>query len=90
MVKVSSVSPPAPLQRSSDRDLLNLYLSLPKSERGHRFADTAQTAEIVGISRRSIQLWIELGQIRAVRVGKKYYVHLASVHGYLDDCLAAC
>ena len=81
----------APLQPNfSDSDLLKLYLSLPQYERRKRFADTAETAEIVGISRRTIQLWIELGQIRAVRVGKKYYVHIDSVHRYLNDCLAAC
>lgn len=81
---------PLPLRLSSDRDLLVLFLSLPKIERKDQFADTARTAEIVGMSRRTIQLWIELGQIRAVRVGKKYHVHLGSVHGYLNEFLAAC
>lgn len=69
-------------------DLLKLFLSLPRPERLHQFADTARTAEMVGMSRRTIQLWIELGQIRAVRVGKKYQVLLDSVHGYLDECVA--
>ena len=77
MTQVTSALP-VPLQPSSDRDLLSLFLSLPKTERKTQFADTAQTAEIVGMSRRTIQLWIELGQIRAVRVGKKYHVHLGS------------
>jgi excisionase family DNA binding protein len=72
----------------SKDDLLKLFLSLPRPERLDRFADTARTAEIVGMSRRTIQLWIELGQIRAVRVGKKYQVHLDSVHGYLNECVA--
>ena len=80
---------PAPLQ-SSDRDLLKLFLSLPRPERQHRFADTARTAEIVGMSRRTIQLWIELDQIRAVRVGKRYHVLLDSVYDYLNRCMAAC
>jgi excisionase family DNA binding protein len=90
MTQVSPVLAPVPLQPSSDRDLLVLFLSLSKTERKNQFADTAQTAEIVGMSRRTVQLWIELGQIRAVRVGKKYHVHLDSVHGYLHECLAVC
>lgn len=90
MAKVSTTLQPVLSQSSSSRDLLMLFLSLPKSERRDRFADTAQTAEIVGSSRRTIQLWIELGQIRAVRVGKKYYVFLDSVHDYLNECLAVC
>jgi excisionase family DNA binding protein len=90
MRQVSTALAPVSLPSSSDRDLLMLFLSLPKSERRNQFADTAQTADIVGSSRRTIQLWIELGQIRAVRVGKKYYVHLDSVHGYLNEFLAAC
>lgn len=73
----------------SKDELLHLFLSLPKPERLNQFADTARTAEIVGMSRRTIQLWIELGQIRAVRVGKKYQVLLDSVHGYLNECVAA-
>jgi excisionase family DNA binding protein len=76
------------ISQPSDRDLLKLYLSLPKSEKERRFADTARTAEILGLSRRTIQLWIELGQIRAVRVGKRYHVLLDSVHCYLDECIA--
>lgn len=89
MAQVGTALPPLPLQ-TSDRDLLTLFLSLPRAERENQFVDTAQTAEIVGMSRRTVQLWIELGQIRAVRVGKKYYVLLASVHGYLHECLAVC
>lgn len=89
MAHVSSTAlSPVPLQPSSDRDLLKLFLSLPKEERKNRFADTAKTAEIVGMSRRTVQLWIELGQIQAVRVGKKYHVLLDSVHGYLHECLS--
>jgi excisionase family DNA binding protein len=90
VTQVSTALVPGPLRSSSDRDLLVLFLSLPKIERKIQFADTAQTAEFVGMSRRTIQLWIELGQIRAVRVGKKYHVHLGSVHGYLHECIAVC
>ena len=76
--------------RNSERDLLKLFLSLPKRERLLRFADTARTAEMVGMSRRTIQLWIEIGQIKAVRVGSRYQVLVDSVHGYLGDCNGGC
>ena len=89
MARATSFAPALPDLSFSDSDLLKLYLTLPQGERRKRFTDTAETAAIVGISRRTIQLWIELGQIRAVRVGKKYYVHIDSVHRYLNDCLAA-
>jgi excisionase family DNA binding protein len=72
--------------RKSERDLIKLFLSLPKPERLLQFADTARTADMVGTSRRTIQFWIEVGQIQAVRVGNKYYVLVDSVHQYLGGC----
>lgn len=65
--------------------LLDLYLKLDKMERRKHFACTQRTAEMVGVSRRTIQLWIELGQIEAVRVSKKYQVYLSSVEQYLHS-----
>ena len=76
--------------RNSERDLIKLFLSLPRPERLLRFADTARTAEMLGMSRRTIQLWIETGQIKAVRIGSKYQVLVDSVHGYLGDCNNDC
>lgn len=74
---------------SCDAPLLDLYLSLDKTERRKHFACTRQTSEMVGVSRRTIQLWIELGQIQAVRVSKKYQVYLSSVQEYLSNSMAA-
>jgi excisionase family DNA binding protein len=69
--------------------LLDLYLSLDKLEKRRQFACTLRTAEMVGVSRRTIQLWIELGQIQAIRVSKKYQVYLSSVQDYLNETMAA-
>ena len=76
--------------KSSDTALLNLFLNLDKTERRKHFACTLRTSEIVGVSRRTIQLWIEIGQIQAVRVSKKYQVHLPSLQEYLNASMADC
>jgi hypothetical protein len=33
-------------------------------------------------------MWIELGQIQAIRVSKKYQVYLSSVQQYLSEAMA--
>jgi len=74
---------PPPINNMTDEQLLELYLSLPKPEREARFVSTANTAELAGLSVRTIQLWIESGALRAVPVGKKYRVDVASLREYL-------
>ena len=64
-------------------DLLDLYLTLPSKLRQQRFGDTAQAAEITGLTQRTIQLWIEFGAIRAIPVGRKYKIDLESLKEYL-------
>jgi excisionase family DNA binding protein len=86
--KVDRLLPLGP--KSSDTALLNLFLTLDKTERRKHFACTLRASEIVGVSRRTIQLWIEMGQIQAVRVSKKYQVHLPSLEEYLNESMAAC
>ncbi|MBZ5538513.1 MAG: helix-turn-helix domain-containing protein [Acidobacteriia bacterium] len=71
----------------SDEQLLDLYLGLSSKERDGRFADTARAAEIVGLSQRTIQLWIEIGLIRALLLGGKYKICLQSLRGYLKSCI---
>lgn len=71
--------------KNSDIALLDLFLSLDKAERREQFACTLRTAEMVGVSRRTIQLWIESGQIQAARISKRYQVHLPSLHEYLNQ-----
>jgi excisionase family DNA binding protein len=75
--------------KSSDMALLNLFLTLDKTERRKHFACTLRASEMVGVSRRTIQLWIEMGQIQAVRVSKKYQIHLPSLQEYLKNSMTA-
>jgi len=63
----------------TDEQLLDLYLSLPEAQRQERFVSTLRAARFVGLSQRTMQLWIECGTIQAVTVGRKYLVDLQSV-----------
>lgn len=76
---------PEPSTCFTDEQLLEVYLGLPRKERDERFADTARAAEIVGLSQRTIQLWIEIGLIRAFFLGGKYKICLHSLKGYLKS-----
>lgn len=78
----SSVGLPSNL---TDEELLELYLSLPPKRRGESFIDTAHAAEITGVSIRSIQLWIEIGAVRAIAVGGRYRIVLDSLKAYLRE-----
>lgn len=69
----------------TDEELLDFYLDLPGKEREGLFADTARAAEIVGISQRTIQLWIEIGLIRAIQLGGKYKICLNSLRDFLKS-----
>ncbi len=69
----------------TDEQLLEVYLSLTAKERHEMFADTARAAEIVGLSQRTIQLWIEVGLIRAFLLGGKYKICLNSLKRYLKS-----
>jgi excisionase family DNA binding protein len=64
-------------------ELLPLYLETSEEKRRKLFADTARTAEIFGVSQRTIQNGIEMGWIQAVKIGKKYQVYLHSVTEYI-------
>lgn len=68
---------------STDADLLTLYLSLSPAKRKELFVDTASAADRIGVSQRTIQAWIDSGLVRAVPIGKKFQVELASLLGYL-------
>ncbi len=72
-----------------EEELLEHYLALDDERRARKFADTARVAHFVGLSQRTIQLWIEIGLIRAVRIGRKYQVDLESVKAHLRACASA-
>ena len=82
--KIHNATATAAKDGLTDEDLLRLYLRLPKKERRELFADTAQAAELTDLSQRTIQLWIETGAIRAVSIGRKYWVYLKSLDDYLN------
>jgi excisionase family DNA binding protein len=69
----------------SGEDLLSLYLSLPLEKRKQKFANTSEAARMVGLSQRTIQLWIEVGFIAAIKIGRKYQVSLESLRDYLKS-----
>jgi excisionase family DNA binding protein len=69
----------------SRENLLSLYLSLSKEKRKQKFANTSEAARMVGLSQRTIQLWIEVGFITAIKIGRKYQVSLDSLRAYLES-----
>ncbi|HKX27949.1 MAG TPA: helix-turn-helix domain-containing protein [Blastocatellia bacterium] len=71
-------------QNPTSSELLEQYLALSAEDRSQKFPDTAGAANIIGLSRRTIQLWIETGAIQAVLIGGKYRVYLDSVRAYLE------
>jgi len=69
----------------TEEDLLNLYLGLPEGKRKQKFANTSEAARMVGLSQRTIQMWIEGGFIAAIKIGRKYQVSLDSLRAYLKS-----
>jgi len=63
--------------------LLEQYLSLPEDQRKQMFPTTERAAELTGMSRRTIQFWIENGDIKAMFVGKNYRVEFDSLMTFL-------
>ena len=63
-----------------DHELLEQYLELSAENRDQKFPNTAYAANMVGLSRRTIQFWVETGAVRAVFIGGKYRVSIDS-HG---------
>ena len=75
---------PSPVNLT-DEELLELYLSLPKKQRQERFTTTAHAAEITGLAIRTIQFWIESGEVQAVIIGRKYQIDLDSLRTHLKE-----
>ncbi|MGH9768800.1 MAG: helix-turn-helix domain-containing protein [Blastocatellia bacterium] len=64
-------------------NLLEQYLSLPDDQREQKFPTTERAAKLTGMSRRTIQYWVEIRDIKAVFVGKICRVELDSLMTYL-------
>ena len=75
MIQVSSKA----VVNNKSEHLLQLYLSLPADRREQMFPGTMRAAKLVGLSRRTIQFWVEIGKVEAISVGRKYKVHLESL-----------
>jgi len=69
----------------TDPELLTLYLSLAPAARERTFVRTVRAAEMTGVSMRTIQLWIEIGSVRAIVVGGKYRIVVDSLKAHLES-----
>ncbi len=89
-IVIARTSPPktgaqVPDEFFDNKDLLEIYLTLPHKQREQRFVDTSSAAEITGLTQRTIQLWIEFGVIRAIPIGRKYKIDTESLIAYLKS-----
>jgi len=82
-IDMTDTSSPTRIARFTDAELLSLYLSLSPAPRETIFVNTAEAAEITGVSMRTIQLWVECGTVRAISIGRKYRIVLESLREYL-------
>jgi hypothetical protein len=82
---VTQVKLPEGYSNSTDEQLIDQYLAMPKKTRDHQFVGAGAAAEIANVSRRSIELWIGSRAIRAILVGRKYQVSLPSLISYLKS-----
>lgn len=73
----------------TDSELLKLYLSAADHERTKLFADTGRAADLTGLSRRTIQFWVETGAIRAIAIGRRYEIYLPNLMWYLETRMEA-
>ncbi|MEJ2077648.1 MAG: helix-turn-helix domain-containing protein [Acidobacteriota bacterium] len=64
--------------------LLADYLQCPVSERRRRFLDTLSAAQLTGLSRRTIQWWVECGLVAAVMIGRRYQIEKGSLLSHLE------
>ena len=73
------------IARKLPEELLSTYLSLSNEERKLRFLGTSEAARLTGLSRRTIQLWIEMGHIQAVPIGRRYQIDMTSLRLRLEQ-----
>jgi excisionase family DNA binding protein len=80
---MAHLTSPSLISTLTDEELLDHYLSLTPRRRQESFIDTARAAEITGVSVRTIQLWVDVGAVRALAIGGRYRVVVESLKGYL-------
>jgi excisionase family DNA binding protein len=74
---------PAPVVQDTDDTLLEHYLTLSESQREQEFLTTEDAATFTGLSRRTLQYWVEIGDIKAIFIGRKCLISAASLRAYL-------
>lgn len=65
-------------------ELLDLYLATPSQQRDAQFLSTTRAGEIAGVSQRTIQHWIDCGDVSAIRIGKCYKLSRALFREFLE------
>jgi len=68
-----------------NEELLEHYLASSKEDRREKFPNTAQAAEMIGVSQRTIQFWVEIGAVQAIFIGKKCLVSADSLIAHLKN-----
>jgi excisionase family DNA binding protein len=67
----------------AENNLMEFWFSLSPRERSQEFLDTSKASELTAVSQRTIRLWIDSGRIRAIRIGKKYHIHVHSLKTFI-------
>ena len=67
----------------ANEELLERYFTLPEKQREQEFPTTERAAAITGMSRRTIQHWVETGAVNAIFVGRKCRINFASLLTYM-------
>lgn len=73
----------------TDSELLKVYLAASDLDRTKLFADTGRAADLTGLSRRTIQFWVETGAVRAIAIGRRYEIYLPNLTSYLETRMEA-
>jgi excisionase family DNA binding protein len=64
-------------------DLLTLWLSTPLNDRDKQFMGTRTASRLVGVSQRTVRVWIETGCIQAVQIARKHRITAKSLEEFL-------
>lgn len=72
---------PQPVQLT----LLETYLMLPEEKRQKLFMDTAQASLHTGIPRRTIQFWLSQGEIKAIKIGRRFFIQMDSLKACIEE-----
>jgi hypothetical protein len=69
--------------RDHTEALLEEWFSLSPDARSQKFIDTACAAEIAQVTRQTIRSWLDNGEVQALGIGRRLYVHTDSLKNWL-------